>query len=155
MNHAPAAASLPPGRNTTDLTDKEIKRAITTFLGLDNTVNARYEHGTSTRFIVSVDEGGDEYGEVIVSEDIYPGPNVVNPNSTLSLLGAAAHELAHYHRWANKTELDHGVLSEIDEAMTSLEAAIRFSHQLKPADTLGLIADALHRLNGYVNRLAE
>lgn len=103
--------SLPPGRNSTDLTDSEIRRATATFLGFDNKVNARYVKGVSTRFVVTVADNGDEFGEIIVSEDIYPGTNITNPNATLSLSGAAAHELAHYNRWANKSELEHGVLT--------------------------------------------
>jgi hypothetical protein len=39
--------------------------------------------------------------------------------------------------------------------MTSLEAAIRFSHQLTPADIQGLIADALHRLTSCVYNLEQ
>lgn len=139
-------ASLLEGRNTAFLNVREQRRAANVFLGLDATVNARYEAGTRTRFLVSEDDSGEEFGEVIFSADIYPGGNLVNPNASLSLDGAAAHELAHYYRWVNKSELPHGALTNIDEAMTSLEAALRFAGKLSPNDVQGLISDALHRL---------
>ena len=141
--------SLPPGRNAVLLTDQDQRRVGTTFLGFEPDINAKYEAGTYTRFIVST-ENGNDFGEIIFSEDILPGPNVVNPNSLLSLSGAAAHELSHYHRWFDGRELLHGFLTEIDEAITSLEAAQRYGHQLRPTDIQGLISDALFRLNIFV-----
>lgn len=146
-------ASLLDGRNVTPLSDREKKRAASAFLNLDAGVNARHENGTRTRFVVSIDAIGEEYGEVIFSDDIYPGPNHANPNATLSLNGAAAHELAHYYRWVDKSELPHGHLTHIDEAMTSLEAALRFSAKLNHTDIQGLISDSLHRLRLYVATL--
>lgn len=146
-------ASLLDGRNTAPLTEKEQRRAANTFIGLDRYVNARYEEGGFTRFVTRDDENGDEFGEIVFSSDIFPGSNVVNPNATLSLDGAAAHELAHYYRWVNKSELPHGHLTHIDEAMTSLEAALRFASALSPNDVQGLISDALHRLRKYVEDL--
>jgi hypothetical protein len=58
--------------------------------------------------------------------DLYPGQGIADPNSSLSLEGAAAHELTHWHRWNDKTELTHEDLYEIDEALTSLGAALRY-----------------------------
>ena len=146
-------ASLLDGRNLIPLTDREQRRAANIFLGLDRNVNARYEEGARTRFVTTVDEVGEEYGEIVFSADVYPGGNLVNPNASLSLEGAAAHELAHYFRWLNKSELPHGQLTHIDEAMTSLEAALRFSVDLSPNDIQGLISDALHRLRLHVTEL--
>ncbi|MFG6460836.1 hypothetical protein ACG04Q_04570 [Roseateles sp. DXS20W] len=146
-------ASLLDGRNAAPLTEKEQKRAANTFIGLDRNVNARYEEGARTRFVTAEDENGEEYGEIIFSSDIYPGANLVNPNASLSLDGAAAHELAHHYRWLNKSELPHGHLTHIDEAMTSLEAALRFSGALSANDIQGLISDALHRLRKYVEEM--
>lgn len=148
-------ASLLDGRNLTVLTDREQRRAANIFLGLDRNVNARYEEGARTRFVTTVDEVGEEYGEIVFSADIYPGGNLVNPNASLSLDGAAAHELAHYYRWLNKSELPHGQLTHIDEAMTSLEAALRFSGALSPNDIQGLISDALHRLRLHLEELPQ
>lgn len=133
----------------------EIIRATNTFIGLDRTINARYENDTTTRFVATTDEQGQELGEIIFSNDIYPGQNTVNPNAALSLDGAAAHELAHYYRWRDKSELEHGVLTHIDEAMASLEAALRFSNSLNGTDIQGLISDALHRLRLYVETQTE
>jgi hypothetical protein len=138
--------SLLPGRNTAPLDRREIQRAASMFIGLDTKVNARYEARSSTRFIASVDEDGQELGEIVFSEDIYPGNNIANPNAALSLKGAAAHELAHYYRWQDKTELPHGEMRHVDEAMTSLEAALRYLHDLDKSDIQGLISDSLQRL---------
>jgi hypothetical protein len=145
-----AAKSLLDGRNTAPLTDHEIRRASSTFMGLDNQVNVRHEAGATTRFVTRMDEYGEEFGEVIFSSDLYPGTNIANPNSSLSMKAAAAHELAHFYRWTDKSELPHGVLTHIDEAMTSLEAAIRYAIHLSPTDVHGLISDALQRLRLYV-----
>lgn len=146
MSRNERRASLLDGRNAAPLNDREQRRAANVFLGLDPAVNARYEAGARTRFQVSVDDSGEEFGEVVFSADIYPGGNLINPNASLSLDGAAAHELAHYYRWVNKSELPHGELTHIDEAMTSLEAALRFGAKLSANDIQGLISDALHRL---------
>lgn len=153
MNRKERFASLLDGRNMTPLSDREQRRAVNVFLGLDRGVNARYEEGTRTRFVTAIDEAGEEFGEIVFSADIYPGANLVNPNASLSLDGAAAHELSHYYRWVNKSELPHGTLSHVDEAMTSLEAALRFSEKLSSNDIQGLISDALHRLRMYVAEL--
>jgi hypothetical protein len=144
-------ASLLDGRNVAPLSEDEQKRAANTLLGLDRDVNARYEQNSRTRFVVNVDDSGTEFGEIIYSSDIFPGPNLINPNAALSMRGAAAHELTHYHRWLNKSELPHGAMTHIDEAMTSLEAAIRYSSQLYPNEIQGLISDALHRLSLFVD----
>lgn len=146
-------ASLLEGRNLTPLSNVEQRRAVNVFLGLDRGVNARYEVGTRTRFTTALDDDGEEFGEIVFSSDVYPGGNLVNPNASLSLNGAAAHELAHYYRWLNKSELPHGQLTHVDEAMTSLEAALRFSGILSANDIQGLISDALHRLRLHVEEL--
>lgn len=144
-------ASLLPGRNAVPLTQTQISRAATMIFGLDQTVNARYEAGSFTRFVVRNDEFGEEVGEIIFSDDIYQGTNLANPNSILSLKGAAVHELAHYYRWQGGTELPYGHLTHLDEAMTSLEAALRYFPDLDRTDMQGLISDALQRLRHYVN----
>lgn len=138
--------SLLPGRNTAPLEQREIKRAASIFIGLDTKVNARYEEHSNTRFIAAIDVDGQEFGEIVFSEDIYPGKNIANPNAALSLKGAAAHELAHYYRWQDKTELPHGEMKHVDEAMTSLEAVLRYLHDLDKSDIQGLISDSLQRL---------
>ena len=154
MSKATRYASLLEGRNSTPLTDREKRRATNVFLGLDSKVNTRHEEGARTRFVTGLDESEEEYGEIIFSADIYPGGNLANPNASLSLDGAAAHELAHHYRWINKSELPHGQLTHIDEAMTSLEAALRFAGKLSEGDIQGLISDSLHRLRLYVAELA-
>jgi hypothetical protein len=148
-------SSLLEGRNIAPLEEVEIKRASNTFLGLDSTINARYEAASRTRFLVNTDEHNEEYGEIVFSDDIYPGANIVNPNSALTLPGAAAHEIAHFYRWQDKTELSLGYLEHIDEAMTSLEAVLRFHQKLQPTDIQGLISDSLHRLRLFIQQHRE
>lgn len=150
MSDETTRKSLLDGRNVTPLTPPEVRRAANTFIGLDTTVTARHEAGSTTRFLTSINEQNEEYGEIIFSQDIYPGSNIANPNAALTLQGAAAHELAHYYRWLDKTELPHGQLAHIDEAMTSLEAALRYHSGLTQTDIQGLISDSLHRLRLFV-----
>ena len=138
------------------MSEAEIRRASTTFLGLDKTVNVRYEAGSTTRFRVVADEQtGEEYGEVVFSEDLFPGRNLTNPNSTLSMPAAAAHELTHHYRWRDKRELDGAALRHLDEAMTSLEAAQMFSKQLTDIEVLQLIGDAAERLRLHVQAVQD
>jgi hypothetical protein len=59
---------------------------------------------------------------------------VVDPNSALSMKAAVAHEISHFHRWRDQTELPLGVHRHLDEAMTSLDAALRFAAQLSAHD---------------------
>jgi hypothetical protein len=141
--------SLLAGRNQAPLSADDIRRATNTFLGLDSGVNVRYEPTVRTVFRVDREESGEEYGEIVIGPDIYPGPSLVDPNSALGLEAAAAHELTHYHRWRNKTALPHG-LEHIDEAQTSLEAILRYGHHLSEHDVRQLVSDAMQRLQLFV-----
>jgi hypothetical protein len=149
-------ASLLVGRNGADLSDKEVSRAVNVFLGLDNKVQVRHVAGARTVFRVTVDEDtGDEYGEIVFSADIYPGAGVVDPNSKLSLDAAAAHELSHYYRWKDKTEIDEDALEHIDEALTSLHAILRYDRHLNETDVRTLVSDAIQRINLFVEGRKE
>lgn len=147
--------SLLGGRNTKPLTETEIRRATNTFLGFDDSVPARHESGSRTMFRVSMDESGQEYGEIIFGADLYPGHSVLDPNAALGLDAAVAHELTHYHRWKDKTELSANHLRHIDEALTSLQATLRYGERLKPADIRQLVADATQRLQLFVQDSEE
>lgn len=57
---------------------------------------------------------------------------------------AAAHELSHYHRWRDTTELPVGYL---DEALTSLDAALRYSRALSSHEVQQLIRDPIKRIS--------
>ena len=81
-----------------------------------------------------------------VGPDIYPGASVLDPNSALSMKAAVAHEISHFHRWKDRTELDRGVHRDLDEGLTSLDAALRFAGQLSPHEIQQLIRDAMQRL---------
>lgn len=137
-------------RNQAPLEPNDVRRAINTFLGLDTTVVVRHDPLVRTGFRVSHDESGEEFGEVVFGPDIYPGRGIVNPNAVLSLDAAASHELAHYYRWRDKTELPGGTLTHLDEALTSLEAILRYEQHLKSHDVRMLVADAIQRISLYI-----
>lgn len=142
--------SLLAGRNGAPLDQREVSRAINVFLGLDAMAPVRYEEGARTRFRVSFEEV-EGIVEIVFGPDLYPGIGVVDANSSLSLQ-AAAHELTHYYRWHDKREIIHDHLFEIDEALTSLEAILRFPKELTPNDVRQLVADAIQRLQIYARR---
>lgn len=147
--------SLLAGRNQVPLSAEEVRRAVNTFLGLDDGVTVRYEEAARTVFRVDRDERGEEYGEVVFGPDVYPGPGILDANSGLSVDAAAAHELNHYYRWRNKAALPEDALEHLDEALTSLGSILRFRRQLSENDIAGLVADAVQRLNLYVEELKQ
>jgi len=147
------SASLLTGRNTAPLTDSEVNRVVNTFLGLDSEANFRHAAGEATRCRVIV-EGGDVVCEIVFGADIFPGKNVIDPNSSLSMRAAAAHELSHFHRWKDKTEIDGDHLMEIDEALTSLDAIQRYHRHLNENEIRQLVADAMQRLQIFAQRHA-
>jgi hypothetical protein len=151
----PNRESLLAGRNTQPLTDDDVRRVYNTFLGLDNTLPVRYEAGTRTVFRVPGLGSEPCYCEVTFGEDIYPGKSVLDPNASISMQAAVAHEISHFCRWRDKTEIDDPTLFEIDEALTSLEAILRFPKQLNDHDARQLVADAIQRLQIYVQNLAR
>lgn len=108
-----------------------------------------YQEGSNTCFRVRKEED-EEYGEIIIGPDIYPGRSVVDPNSLLGVKAAIAHELTHYHRWADTIELPHGVKRHLDEALTSLEAVGRYSNHLSDMEVRQLISDAIQRIYLYL-----
>lgn len=139
-------------RNSDPLTEIQIRSVTNTFMGLDNTVNVRYEPTAPTVFHVVAENSGDVYGEIIFGPDIFPGA-AVDPNSSLGLLAAAAHELTHYYRWRDNTQLNDVRLKHIDEALTSFEAAQRFGDHLRPHDVRQLISDGRQRILLYIQSL--
>jgi len=142
------------GRNNAPLTDEQVKRASNTFLGMDNGVNARYEPGQPSVFHV-VNDGGEQYGEIVFGPDILPGPGVADPNAALSLDAAVAHELCHYYRWRDALALDPPALELLDEALTSLQAVLRYQAKLRDHDIRQLIGDAIQRIMLYVQGLPD
>jgi hypothetical protein len=147
--------SLLGRRNLAPLSKGEIDRALSTFLGLDNDRNVNVIVGDErTVFRPAHDESG-EYGEIVIGPDIYPGSSVVDANSALSMKAAAAHELSHYHRWNDKMALDETSLWHVDEALTSLQAILRYERHLSEAEIGQLVRDAIQRLQYYVRELKE
>src|SRR6267142_2906512 len=149
MRRIRARHILLAGRNNAPLTEVQIKRASNTFLGMDDGVNARYEPDHPSVFHV-VNEGGEQYGEVIFGPDILPGPGVADPNAALSLDAAVAHELCHFYRWRDALALDPIQLEHLDEALTSLQAILRFEAKLKDHDIRQLVGDAIQRIILYI-----
>jgi len=143
------------GRNKQPLSEKEVARVITAFSGFERDINAHYDADSPTLFRVKTDEFEIEYGDVTFGPDIFPGQGVVDSNSALSFTAAVAHEVSHYHRWKNKCQIDEAYLSDIDEALTSLEAIRMFSGMLNPSDIQGLTADAIQRIVIYVSKLKD
>lgn len=143
-------ASLPPNRNNQPLTDDQIDRIFLLFRSLDPNVPVRYVPNKRTCFIVRQPPAGGPVGEICFSADIHPGAAVIDPNSIMSPRAAAAHEIAHYHRWADATELPQGAMDNIDEALTSLSAVLRFQDRLDWIESRQLISDAIARLQMFV-----
>lgn len=154
MKSARPRRVLLTGRNQEPLSESRIKSASQTFLGLDNQVNARHDPNLPTVFHV-VQEGAELYGEIRFGPDIFPGPNIADPNAALGLSGACAHELSHYHRWHDMIAIDEAELQHIDEALTSLQAALRYEKLLSPHDIHQLIDDAIRRLQMYVQEYRQ
>lgn len=146
----PNRESLLAGRNAQPLSDDDVRRVYNTFLGLDPTLPVRYEAGSRTVFRVPGRGPEPTECEVTFGEDIYPGNAVLDPNASLSMQAAVAHEVTHFNRWRDKTEIDDARLEPIDEALTSLDAILSFPRQLNDRDVRQLVADAIQRLQIYV-----
>lgn len=147
--------SLLGGRSTSPLSERDQRAVTVVFLGLDREVPFRYEEGAYTHFEVEIDEDGSEYGIVIFGPDIYPGAAMADPNSTLSMKAAVAHEMAHFHRWRDRTEITPlGAYRDLDEALTSLDAARRYGRDLSPYELEQLVSDALQRLALHLRTLS-
>jgi hypothetical protein len=65
---------------------------------------------------------------------------------------AAAHELCHLYRWRDRTEVTDERLEEIDEALTSLEAILRFPRELSAHEVRQLVSDAIQRLQMFCQK---
>ena len=68
------------------------------------------------------------------------------------MVGAVAHELSHYYRWKDKTELSGTHLVEIDEALTSLDAVQRYHSHLSEHDIRQLVLDSIRRLQIFARK---
>lgn len=114
--------------------------------------DSRYEPSVATHFELQQTDEGIEYGLIVFGPDIFPGTSALDPNAEISMKAAAAHELSHYHRWRDTTELDVG---HLDEALTSLDAALRYSRHLSAHETQQLIRDAIRRVSLYQQEAAR
>lgn len=148
MTESRADRSLLAGRRSEQLSSREITQVANLFLGLDATVPAYHDSSQPSGFRVEYDEDlQEEVGRVGFGPDIFPGVSVADPNAALSVQAAVAHEICHYHRWVNQTNLPLGRYRDLDEAMTSLEALLRFGGRpLSALEVEQLARDALLRL---------
>jgi hypothetical protein len=151
----PKPPSLMTGRNLAPLSEEDKKRTTNTFMGLDPEAVVRFDAENRTVFRIANDPlTAEEYGEIVFGPDIYPGTNIVDPNSSLGLVAAAAHELTHLYRWRDKQAIDDESLEHIDEALTSLQAIANFGG-LKPVEVRQLAADAMQRLRLHLIQLSN
>ena len=141
--------SLLPGRNNLPLNEGQIRSVMNTFIGLDRSSAPIYRPDGRTVFRVTKVDDQEEECQILFGADIYPGPNVIDPNASLGLKAAVAHELSHFYRHADMTEINDPALMHIDEALTSLDAVNRFSRDLNDHEIRQLVADAMHRLQLY------
>lgn len=118
-------------------------------LGYQGPIEFDGGHGGRTRFVVRDTEDG-EVGLIVVGPDVFPGFDVANANAVMDPLAAVAHEITHYERWRSGRELPMGHLEDIDEAMTSLQAACAFHRDLNSLHIEQLVSDALERLARFV-----
>jgi hypothetical protein len=146
-------ASLPGGRSTAPLTEDKQKSVARTIVGLDPEVPYKHLESGYTHLAMELDEDQLEVGVVYFAADIYPGQGAADPNSVLSMKAAVAHELSHFHRWRDQRELPLGVYRDLDEAMTSLDAALRYARHLSTHEIEQLISDALQRLTSHFHQL--
>lgn len=142
--------SLLAGRNTRPLTGQEIRRVANIFIAMNERVNAQFDPNGYTRFRVSADADGNDFGEILYGNDIYPGASTVDPNSAMMVEAAVAHELTHYARWHDKQELPPGPLDMLDEALTSLEAILHYERKLDSTAIIQLVRDAVQRIYLYI-----
>ena len=147
-------ASLQAGRNTRPLDDGEIQRVMSVFYNLDRTANVRYDEHSRTVFR-PINEGTDLNHEIVFGPDIFPGPAIADPNACLSMRCAAAHELTHKARHDDLTEVNEPELEDLDEALTSLGAILRFQGDLSGQEIRELISDAIQRLMLHIARVRE
>jgi hypothetical protein len=126
-----------------------VTRVIEEFLSLDPRSPVRHEADARTRFRVENTLEG-ETAEIVFGPDIFPGTNIVDPNSSLGMRAACAHELVHYYRWRDATELPQDELVEIDEALTSLGAILHFQNHFSETEIRQLVSDAAQRLARFV-----
>ena len=119
------------------------------FLGLDQEIPARYDEHCRSHFEV-VEEAGSKVGVVFFGPDIYPGRgDTLDPNSTLPMKAAVAHEATHFHRWRDGHQFNEPGLEFLDEAQTSAESVVRWNRALSDHEMTELVRDASHRIDMF------
>ncbi len=145
---AKGQSSLLNGRNAEPLSDVRVQTVSAAFHWFDRTANVKHDGGR-TRFRPIAGDPVVNH-EILFGPDIYPGANIGNPNSCLSMRAAVVHELTHKVRHDNGFEVNEPELEHIDEALTSLSAILQFQRKLEDFEILELVSDAVQRLQEYV-----
>lgn len=146
--------SLLHGRNHAPLTERQQKQVLSFFFGMDAGANVRYDAASRTVFR-EINDDDDLNHEIVFGPDIYPGPAIADPNASLGVKCAVAHELAHKARHDDLTEVNELELENIDEALTSLSAILRFHNDLTTHEIRQLVSDATQRLQIYVQKYRD
>jgi hypothetical protein len=147
------AGSLLHGRGTAPLTEEQQEKISAAFYYFDRTANVRFDPGR-TRF-KPVNGNPDMNHEILFGPDILPGQNIADPNACLSMRGAVVHELTHKARHDDATEINDPALEHIDEALTSLSAILKFQRKLEDFEIVGLVSDAVQRLQLHVAQVQQ
>ena len=150
----PKGHSLVFGRNLAPLAERQQSAVVNTFYGFERSAIVRYDAGSRTVFR-TFEEGDELKYEIVFGPDIYPGIGVGDPNSVLSMRSAVVHEISHQIRHIDGTEIDEIELWHLDEALTSLGAALRFRAQLNEFEIIQLVSDAYQRIELYVRETRD
>lgn len=147
--------SLIAGRSNEPLDDRQVRAVGNTFAGLDYAVPYKHDPDGVTAFRVEfdADDDGQEYGIVYFGRDVYPGTGLIDPNSALSMKAAVAHEISHFYRWQDRSALPEPAHEFLDEALTSIDAALRFAGKLTEHELQQLMRDAMLRMQMYYNQV--
>lgn len=150
----PKGNSLVFGRNNAPLSDRQQAAVVNTFYGFERSAVVRYDAAGRTVFR-TFEEGDELKYEIVFGPDIYPGIGVGDPNSILSMKSAVVHEISHQIRHIDGTEIDELELWHLDEALTSLGAALRFRAGLTEFEIMQLISDAYQRIELHVSEFRQ
>lgn len=142
-------SSLPPGRSVAPLSNQQQMTVSSQFLSLDQEIPARYDEQCRSHFEV-IEEEGQKVGVVFFGPDIYPGRgDTLDPNSTLPMPAAVAHEATHFHRWQDGHQFNEAGLEFLDEAQTSAESIVRWNRRLRDHEMTELVRDVSYRIDMF------
>ena len=145
---------LASGRNKTPLTTAQRERVREHVSALLPDVEVEFDdaHDAYTHMKETYDADSNRVGKLVVAADFLPGNADPMPNSMVDDLATAAHELMHIVRWRYQHELDYKKHRDLEEAFTSLQAAVFFCKDLREQQLVMLANDAMQRLLSHTDR---